>query len=84
VVGKVPDMNDQLLKKRNVVAVLNELNRERLLYGAELVRRTDLTPATVSNLAAKQEKANAVDIGTNKVIAAVIDLHGNILNKERI
>ena len=103
----------RFLKKRNVLTVLNAINQEKKLSRAQLARHTNLTPATISNIVSKLEKAKIVrligpsesrrgrrpvmlqfnpnafylaglDFGLSKAIAVIIDLHGNVLQKEHI
>jgi len=50
----------RFLKKRNVLAVLNALNQEKTLSRAQLARHTNLTPATISSIVSKLEKAEIV------------------------
>ncbi len=103
----------RFLKNRNVLAVLNALNKAKKLSRAQLARQTNLTPATISSIVSKLEKAQIVhligpsesprgrrpvmlqfnpdafylaglDFGLTKAIAVIIDLHGNVLQRERI
>ncbi len=56
------DQNYEILRKRNVISILNVLNQEHTISRADLARRTSLTPATVSNLIDKLEKSNIVKL----------------------
>jgi glucokinase-like ROK family protein len=51
---------DSFLRKRNVVSILNILNRAQTISRAELARRTNMTPATISNLITRLEKSGMV------------------------
>jgi glucokinase-like ROK family protein len=104
---------EKLLRKRNVISVLNVLNQRQNVSRADLARETALTPATVSSIISRLEKLDiikmlgpgaskggrrpvilrfnpdafyllGIDVGLEKTIIVITDLHGNIIVQRRL